>query len=618
MEMSRTEVPELIRAALARAPAEPGCYLFRDGRGEVIYVGKARSIRTRARSYFQGSSQDLPKVDALRSEAASLEFIVTDSEIDALILESNLIKEHRPRFNVLLRDDKSFPYLKLTLRDEFPRVVLVRRPRSDGQLYFGPFLPASHARRTLRMIPRFFQVANCHLRFDGKQRPCLYYHMDQCLAPCAGLADHNEYAQRVAQAKMFLEGRDEELAGELRQRMTAASDALEFERAARYRDMLSSLERLSERSRMASVGLEAIDFWAEHREAGRATLELFRMREGRVVGRREFTLDPAGAPESLYDEVLPQFYSSADPPEEVVLPRTPADRELLEKFLRIRRGRRVRISAPSRGERRRMLDLVARNAKLAFDARFRSAHVHGVQVMEELRDLLGLEEVPFRIEGFDVSHMQGAEPRASLVVFEGGRPRKAEYRLYKVRSSEEGDDYAAMAEVVSRRYRRRRSAGARLPDLVLIDGGRGQLGAARRALDELGLGDLRVVSLAKREEELFLEIGEEPLLLDRHNPVLRLVQQVRDEAHRFALKHHRAARQRAGMQTSLTLVPGIGELTARRLLQQFGSLRAVLSASRQSLAGSVGPAKADMIVRAREEGVLSGTAEKREGVERGD
>ncbi|RMG45220.1 MAG: excinuclease ABC subunit UvrC [Acidobacteria bacterium] len=588
--------PLSLREQLDALPKEPGCYRFRGAQGEVIYVGKARSLRSRVRSYFQPGAQHPPKVAAMVAEARSVDVIVTGSELEALILENNLIKEHRPRYNVLLRDDKNFPYLKLTVGDRFPRVVLVRRPRADGHAYFGPFLPASHAWRTLRMIPRFFQVANCRVRFDGKQRPCLYYHLDQCLAPCAGKADPAEYAERVAQVRLFLEGRDRELSERLRRSMEAASRELRFEAAARYRDMLASLERLAERQQMASVGLEAADFWAEYREGDQAAVELFRMREGRVVGRREFTLSNAPEPERLYDEILPQFYSAEEPPPEVVLPRLPGEPELIRTFLGQRRGGPVRLRAPTRGERRRLLDLVARNAKLAFEARFRARHVFGVQVLEEIRDLLGLPEPPYRIEGIDVSHLAGSEPRASVVVFEGGRPRKSDYRSYRIRSAAGGDDYAAVREVVTRRYGRLAREGKRLPDLVLIDGGRGQLAAAREALAALDLGDLPIASIAKREEEIFVDSGGQPLLLGRDDPALHLIQQVRDEAHRFALRQHRRARSRRTLDSPLLKVPGVGPVTARRLLEQFGSVEGIRRAGFEALARAVGRAKARAIV----------------------
>ncbi len=591
------EYSERLRAKLAGLPNRPGCYRHLSRAGEVLYVGKAASLRSRVRSYFQPSAKHAPRIAAMVREVHDIDIIVTESEIEALILENNLIKEQRPRYNVLLRDDKTFPYLKLTEKDEFPRVVLVRKPREDGSRYYGPFIPTSHARRTLRMIPRFFQVANCHLPFDGKQRPCLYYHIDQCMAPCAGRADRALYADQVEQARLFLEGRDGDLRKLLAQRMEEASASLDFEAAARYRDMLRTLASLADRQQMVSARLGDVDFWAEYREGEQAAVELFRMREGRVIGRREFTLDPAGDPGVFYDEILPQYYASEEPASEIVLPRLPRDVEMIRLYLRERRGAAVAIKAPSRGERRRFLDLVAKNARFAFEARFRAQHVHGVAVLEDLRDILGLDAAPYRIEGFDISHIQGEETRASMVCFEGGKAQRSGYRSYKIRTADAGDDYQAMREAVSRRYGRLKREDRRLPDLILIDGGKGQLAAAREALRELDLAAIPTISLAKREEEIFLEGASKPILLGRDDPALHLVQQIRDEAHRFALKHHRKARSKRRLGSRLTEIPGIGPTTARRLLEQFGSLAGVQAASAEALAAAIGPARAAVLRR---------------------
>ena len=600
-----------MESALERLPSDPGCYLFKNESGEIVYVGKALRLRARVRSYFQKGAKQDRKTRALVSEVRDLEFIVTRDELDALVLENNLIKRHRPRFNVMLRDDKNFPYLKLTWKEDFPRVVLVRKPKSDGSLYFGPFLPASHARRTLRMIPKFFQVANCHVRFDGKQRPCLYYHIDQCLAPCAGKADQSEYRDRAEQVRLFLSGRNAELKREIEGRMSAASESQKYEQAARFRDMLRALDSLADKRQMTSVDLEPVDYWAEYREDERVALELFRMREGRVVGRREFAFEAGVAPEKFYDVVLPQFYIAEEVPKEIVLPRLPADLGLIDSFLERVAGRKVKIDAPSRGERRRFLDVVARNAQLLFEARFQASHTRGVEALEALRDALGFDEAPFRIEGFDVSHTRGTEPRASMVVFEGGRPKKSDYRTYKVAPAEPGDDFAAIREAVARRYARLAREGKKFPDLVLIDGGKGQLSAALEALDEAGVSGLPVASLAKREEELFLEGRDGPLLLDRHDPALRLVQQVRDEAHRFALSRHRRARSRATISSALTRIAGIGPTTTRRLLEQFGSVDGVASASVETLAAAVGPAKARLVKDGLATGADAGNGEGR-------
>jgi excinuclease ABC subunit C len=528
------------------------------------------------------------------NELTRVDFIEVGSEVEALILESNLIKEHKPRFNILLRDDKSFPYLKLTTQDPFPRVNLVRRPRPDGSAFYGPFLPASHAWRTLRMLPKFFQVANCRVPFDGKQRPCLYYHLDQCLAPCAGKADPVEYADRVGEARLFLEGRHDELESVIRQRMQRCSEQQDYERAAHYRDMLRSLSYLAEKQGMITLGEVAIDFWAEYREGDRAALEVFQMRAGKVINRREFTFPEAPPVEQFYDQLVPQFYAQEIPPPEIVLPRAPSDRELLEAYLRQRSNAAVSIRSTVQGERRRFLDIVATNAQHAFEARFRQGHNFGVEVLDQLRDLVGLDEAPYRIEGFDISHTQGVDARASLVVFEAGRPQKSEYRLYALRGIEPGDDYAALRQAVGRRLSRLKQGGKKLPDLMLIDGGAGQLAAAHEAAVAAGC-DQPMIAIAKRFEELYFVGRSEPLRLERSDPLLFLLQQIRDESHRFANTRHRQARGKSMRRSRLHQIPGVGAIIARRLLSQFGSVEGVLAASFEALSAAVGPARAQKI-----------------------
>jgi excinuclease ABC subunit C len=561
---------------LAGLPDRPGVYLYRTAGGELVYVGKAKSLRSRVRSYFQPSVLHPPRIARLVEEVADLEIIVVDTEMEALILESNLIKREQPRFNVVLRDDKSFPYLKLSLEDTYPRVSLVRRARLDRNVYAGPFLPASVAWKSLKLIPRFFQVATCNEVFDGKRRPCLYYHLDQCLAPCAGKTTPEEYGRAVQDARLFLEGRHRELEASLEAKMRAASDAQEYERAARYRDTLATVEKLSVRQQFLSAGLEEQDYLAHHHEDGKLALQLFQMREGRIQGRREFTFDDLDFdPPAFYAAALAQYYADAPPPPEIYAPVAPQESALLERWLGERRGGRVRVKVPARGVKRRLLDLVARNAALAFEARFRSAHTHGVEVLESLARVLGLDEPPYRIECFDISNIQGSDSVASLVVFEGGKPKKSDYRLFTIRRVTGPDDFASMAEAVTRRYRRLVAEGRRLPDLILVDGGPGQLGAAVRALASEGLPMLPIVGLAKREEEIHLERGGEPIRLDRSSPALQLLQRIRDEAHRFAIGAHRRKRTRRTLRTELRDVPGIGEVTAKKLLRAFGSVEGV-------------------------------------------
>jgi excinuclease ABC subunit C len=569
-------VTEALQDKLDSLPDRPGVYQYRNAKGEVIYIGKAKSLRSRVRSYFQPAAHHDPRIASMVTEVTDLELIVVDTEMEALILESNLIKRKRPRYNVVLRDDKHFPYLKLSMRDTYPRVSLVRQARLDGSVYTGPFLPAAIARRTMKLVQRYFQVATCREVFDGKRRPCLYYHLDQCLAPCAGKTTPEEYGAAVADARLFLEGRDVDLCHSLEQRMKQASSAREYERAARYRDTLKTVKSLGVRQRMSSVGLEEQDFLAHCVDGHQAVLQLFQMRLGKVQARREFAFDDLAfdAPR-FYAAVLVQYYGDHEPPPEIFLPQLPDGRELLERWLAKRRGGKVSLRVPRRGPKRKFLELVQENAKLAFEGRFRARHSHGVDAVEKLARALGLDETPSRLECFDISNIQGTDSVASMVVWEGGGPVKAQYRSYNVRSVSGPDDFASIAEAVSRRYKRLLAEDKRLPDLVLIDGGRGQLGAAVSALARIGLPMLPVVSIAKREEELFVQGQAEAIRLDRNSPALQLVQRMRDEAHRFAVARHRSRRARRTLRTELTEIRGVGPISARKLLREFGSVAGV-------------------------------------------
>ena len=578
-----------LRDRVAELPDQPGCYRFRSDRGEVLYVGKAKALRTRVRGYFQASAAHDPRIRQMVSEAADLEVIVTGSEVEALILENNLIKTDRPRFNVLLRDDKNFPYLKLTIQDDFPRLVLVRRARDDGQLYFGPYLPASSARRTLRMAARYFKVAPCYEKLDGSRgRPCLYYHLNQCLGPCTdGLTTREEYGQAVGDLRLFLAGRNKDLLARLRLQMAASAGRQEYELAAHYRDLIRDVERSARKQNFASVGLEDQDYFHFHRQGAQAILQLFLMRDGQVQARREFSFDGLGegmADGAFLAQALGQYYASAATvPSDVYVPTEIPTQELLEEWLGGLRGARVRIRVPQRGVRARFLDTVRANAELAFRSRFRARHTAGVEALEALREALDLEEPPYRIEAFDISNLQGTHKVASMVVWVGGRPRRADYRHYKVRSVEGQDDYASMAEVVGRRYRRLVQGNRAMPDLILIDGGRGQLAAARQALLESGGPPVALAALAKREEEIFLPERADPVRLDRKSPGLLLLQQVRDEAHRFAVTYHRKLRSRTLVTSELEGIRGVGRVSARKLLRALGSLGRVRQASEEEL-----------------------------------
>jgi len=532
------------------------------------------------------------------AEVRDFELILTGSETEALILENNLIKKERPRYNVLLRDDKNFLYLKMTVKDSFPRVVLVRRARLDGHLYFGPFLPAAHARKTLRLVARFFRVAICHEKLDGSRpRPCLYYQLNQCTGPCAGLVANQEYRTQVQEARLFLEGRNKDLLGRLKERMQEAAAQENYETAAHYRDLVRSVEGLSVRQRFTSVGLEDQDYLADYREGDRAVLEVFQMREGVVASRREFTLE--GPPESQAEfttAYLQQYYASvAEIPGEIYTPVEPGDRKLLEEWLGARRGGKVKILTASRGPKRAFLETVAENARLGFEQSFRGGGAQGAREAEALREALGLEDPPLRVEAFDISNTQGTDSVASMVAWEAGKMRPGDYRRFRIRTVEGADDFASLGEVVGRRYTRLLREGKELPDLVLIDGGKGQLRAATDVLARLDLVTLQVASIAKREEILYLKGKGGEIVLEPTSPALHLVQRIRDEAHRFAVTYHRKLRSRRTIVSELRDVPGVGAVRARRLLTTFGSVRGILSAPEEALERAVGKPLAQRI-----------------------
>ena len=572
-------------------PAQPGCYIFKGPSGEILYVGKAKSLKDRVRSYVQRGAQHAPKIAQMVAEAVDVEIILTRTEVEALILENNFIKKEHPRYNTDLRDDKNFPYLKLTLEDPFPRLALVRKALSDGSAYFGPYLPASNARRSMRMVARFFGVATCHERLDGSRpRPCLYYQLDQCLGPCAGLAGAEEYRQAVRDAELFLMGRNQALLQSLESKMADASAKQAYEIAARHRDLIRTVRASMEKQHIASVGLEDQDFFHFHREGGDSAVQLFVMREGLIQARREFTFEGLEEDDAVFmSQVLLRYYGAAPSvPAEVYAGAAPADRGLIEEWLSGLRGSRVEVKTPARGVKQKFMEMVERNARLAFEARFRSPHTHGALVLEALQETLGLPEVPYRIEAFDISHLHGAETVASMVVWEGGRPRKQEYRRFRVKSVKGVDDLASMREVIARRYTRVLKEGKNLPDLVLIDGGKGQLDAALKALREIGVTSLPAAAIAKREELLFVPDRPAPIRLEISSPILHLIQRVRDEAHRFAVTYHRSLRSKRTITTSLTEVPGVGEKTARRLLRKFGSIAGIRQAPFEAIAAEVG------------------------------
>jgi excinuclease ABC subunit C len=581
-----------LKDKLETLPGGAGVYLFKSADGTVIYVGKARVLRDRVRSYFQAGRASDPLRDALATEIADVDLIVTDSEMEALALENNMIKRHRPRYNVLLRDDKNHPYLRLTLSEEYPRLYVVRRVGSDGDAYGGPYIPARLGRRTAGVVHKVFGIRSCKELLNGRRpRPCLQYDIGRCLAPCvAEIASVERYRQASQDAALFLEGRTDEVVRRLRAAMGQAADEHRFEEAASLRDQVLALERLDAPQKITTTDLEERDVFAAHQEGARAALQVFTVREGKVVAREGFLLDRVAEPERLMESAVQQYYDQGrEVPREVVVPAAVPDQALLEQWLGRRRGAAVRIHVPQRGEKKRMLELVERNARLSFDLEWRHPRQQSEDLLRALRDLLDLEVEPRRIECFDISNIQGADVVASMVVFEDGRPRKSDYRKFRIRGlGGEPDDFAAMREVVSRRYRRLLEEGGELPDLILIDGGRGQLNAATAALEELGIGHQPVASLAKREEEIYTPGREQPLALPRSSPVLQLVQRVRDEAHRFAIGFHRQTRARRTLTSELDEIPGVGPSRRRKLLSRFGSVRGVRGATLEELATSVG------------------------------
>jgi excinuclease ABC subunit C len=598
---------------LNEIPRSPGVYLYKNSTGKIIYIGKAKNLRNRVRSYFQGGragdySYGIKTAELVR-QIADVEIIVTDNEVEAFILEATLVKQHQPYFNYKLKDDKSYPHLKLTINEPFPKCVITRRIQNDGALYFGPFLPASMARRTIDLINRTFQLRTCDIEIDGKApRPCLEYHIKRCLGPCVkGLCTPEEYQEAVRDVRLLLEGRNTELAGQLAERMEHASADMRYELAAKYRDLRKTVIKLSEQQKMATTGETDLDIFGYYREGERLALQLFTMRDGDIVGRREFFWEDLPAadfnPAEFLSEVLAQYYSSDYVPREIHVPIEFNDRELLEKALRERKGRRVHILAPQRGEKRDMIDLVEKNAKLAFEQRFRVLKPDMKRVLEEMQETLELPRFPARIESFDISHIQGAENVAGMVVNENGKMNRNEYRKFKIRSVEGSNDFASMHEAVLRRYRRVRDEEKSLPDLIMIDGGKGQLNAAAEAMRELDLEAVPMIGVVKpplrHNDVAYLLVKgreDEPIYLDPHSPILRLIQMIRDETHRYAVTYHRKRRELRDFTSELSAIPGVGEKRKTRLLRQFGSIQKIANATVDELAPFVGRKTATEIV----------------------
>jgi excinuclease ABC subunit C len=630
-----------LKEQIARLPEQPGVYLYFNAEGETIYVGKARALRDRVRNYLGAYGAD-PKTDALLNEVARLEVIVTDSVVEALALENNLIKQRSPRYNILLRDDKNYPYLQLTTNEAFPRVLVARRVERDGSFYAGPFLPAHFARRTMSLTHRLFGIRSCNEVITGKrERPCLEYDIKRCIAPCVdSLCSPETYGSAVKLTQLFLEGRNDELARTLKAQMAAAAEAERYEEAAQLRDAIRTVQTLQGRQqKMATAELGHRDVFGMKRGPAGVVIQIFQVRRGRVVERIELgTEEPiVGSRDGeILEAALQQFYELRAAPPDIHVPAEPDEREALETWLAERSGSRVRIVVPQRGEKRGLIELANRNAALGYQSRFNQTTAAQYDALETLQAIVGLPALPRRIECFDISTIQGSETVAAMVVCEDGRMRRAEYRKYRIRGTArpstgsgraeiEGplvvslsnherasrspqppvsspqppvsnNDFAAMHEVVRRRYRKLLEQGGPFPDLILIDGGKGQLSAAYAALEELGLANLVAVGIAKKEELLFTRDRDDAIALAANDPALLLLQRIRDEAHRFAVTFHRRARTMRDLRSDLDDVPGVGPRRRRMLLTTFGSLAGVRRATREELAAVVGAKMADAVL----------------------
>ena len=605
------------REKAAQLPESPGAYLFKNAGGAVIYVGKARNLRSRVRSYFTESRSVDAKTGSLAREIADLETILVGNEREALALEHNLIKKYRPKFNVLLRDDKTYPYIKLTAAEKYPRVYFTRRIKKDGSLYFGPYFPAGLARRILHFIHKRFLVPSCNVDLTRSHpRPCLQYYIKRCLGPCvAGFTTDERYAEAARDARMFLEGRRHDLMKSLEERMTAAADKELYEQAAAYRDLLRTLEDIEERQRIAATQGDDTDVFAYYSEPPLVAANLFHLRGGRVVDRREFYWEDLEEfdPKEFVPSLLKQLYLEAEYlPKAIHVSEDFDERALLEETLTERADHKVEICTPQRGSKRAFLDLVENNAKHSFVQRFRVLKPTSKAIGEALQNTLNLLEEPERIESFDISHIQGTDTVASMVVWENGRMKKSDYRKFIIRGDNghvEGgdaangvlprlnDDFSSMREAVTRRYRRLQEEKKEFPSLILIDGGIGQLHAAAQALDSLQIINQPVASIAKREE-ILLVLGQEdePIILERHSPVLHLIQQIRDETHRFAVTFHRQRRGKRQTHSALHQIPGVGPKTARKLLKEFGSVTNIQRAGLEKLSAVISRKSAEKIL----------------------
>jgi excinuclease ABC subunit C len=587
-----------IKERLDSIPTRPGVYLMKGEGDEVLYVGKAINLRNRLRSYFQASSALSPRVRRLVENAADLDFFVTDSELEALILECNLIKRHRPHYNVRLKDDKRYPYIKITWQEDFPRVTVVRRMQADGARYFGPYTSSAAMRQTLDLLRRIFPYLTCKRKITGTDdRSCLYHHIGRCLAPCIGAVSKDEYRDMMQQVCLFLEGKREEIISSLRRRMESAAESMEFERAAGLRDQIDAVERVIERQRIVTTSMVDQDAVAIAGEDSEVCVQVFFVRSGKLIGHEYFLMEGTGdaeAPEIL-TSFLKQFYDhAAHVPPEILLPAEIEETQIIERWLRERRGGRVTLRVPRRGLKRKLVEMVEENARETLNhlmAREQIEKTRAMAGVSDLRSQLDLEAPPLRIEAYDISNIQGVAATGSMVVFIEGAPSKKDYRRFKIRAVRGPDDYAMLQEILRRRFRRAtigeagtRDSWAELPDLIVVDGGKGQLNTALEILAEYGLDTVPAIGLAKAREEVFKPGMSDPIILPLDSAGLHLLQRLRDEAHRFAIVYHKGLRRSQSLSSVLEEIPGVGPKRRRALLRRFGSLDAIRQASLDDLA----------------------------------
>jgi excinuclease ABC subunit C len=637
-------------------PTQPGCYLYKNAEGEVIYVGKAKNLRSRVRSYFLEANQiQNPKTGSLMREAVDVDYITVANEREALALENNLIKQRKPRFNILLRDDKTYPYIKLTMNDRHPKVFVTRKLRKDGGAYFGPYFPGNLAHRLVDLIHRSFLIPSCKVDLNRYHpRACLQYYIKRCLGPCVeGLVSNEAYRETIRDVQLFLEGRTDELEKLLSKRMETAAEEMRFEAAAKLRDQVVTVHQMQDKQRIATAENEDADVFGFHYENQMLAVNLFHMRGGKIVDRRDFfwedlpefldnnlnegafepiedeprlepnpiasapevedhipltqrsnvtELDGAFSPAAFFSALLKQLYlDQSYVPRSIYVPVDFPDRAVLADILSERTKHRIELAAPQRGDKRSLVDLVCQNAKQSYDQRFRVLQPNQKAIQEALQDALTLEELPRRIECFDISHIQGSETVASMVVWEDGAMKKSDYRKFQIKTVTGNDDFASMREVIQRRYKRimdreGKDADKGFPSLILIDGGLGQLHAAHAALVEIGVTLQPLASIAKKEEIIYV-YGQEndPVVLDRRSPVLHLMQKIRDESHRFAVTYHRKRRQIRDRVSELDAIPGVGPRTRQRLIEHFGSVRALKQATPDALLAVVNAKTAEKI-----------------------